>query len=65
MIEDGDIHIYRLGAQDHGLARQTFTLMVEVFGQELACLSDAYLDRLLARPECTPPLRRARQLTPG
>jgi aminoglycoside 3-N-acetyltransferase I len=51
VIEDGDIHIYRLGAQDQERARRTFTLMAEVFGEEHARLSDAYLERLLARPE--------------
>ena len=51
MPGNNDISIRRLGAQDRRLARSTFALMVEVFGEPPAALSDQYLDVLLARPE--------------
>jgi aminoglycoside 3-N-acetyltransferase I len=43
--------VYRLGLEDHKLAQSTFTLMAEVFGEAHTPLSDAYLDRLLARSD--------------
>jgi len=51
VTDNGDVHIQRLGPQDQQLARTTFTVMAEVFGEEHTLLSDAYLDTLLARPE--------------
>jgi aminoglycoside 3-N-acetyltransferase I len=51
MAANTEIHIQRLGPDDTALARRTFALMVEVFGGAQAPLSDAYLDRLLARSD--------------
>jgi hypothetical protein len=65
VVVDGDIHLHRLVAQDQERARRTFTLTAEVFGEEHARLSDAYLDRYWLDPSAHPPLRRARQLAPG
>jgi aminoglycoside 3-N-acetyltransferase I len=49
--DKGAIFIHRLGPQHRELARATFTLISQVFGEAHAPLSDAHLDGLLARPE--------------
>lgn len=41
----------RLGVEDRELARRTFVVMAEVFGEGSGPLGDAYLDRLLARED--------------
>jgi aminoglycoside 3-N-acetyltransferase I len=46
-----DSGIRRLGPDDRETARATFTLMARVFGEKQAPLTDAYIDRLLARPD--------------
>ena len=51
MAGNDDIAVRRLGVQDRQLARTTFALMVEVFGEAPAFLSDEHLNRLLARPD--------------
>jgi aminoglycoside 3-N-acetyltransferase I len=51
VADNGDIAVRRLGVEDRQLARDTFALMVEVFGETPAPLSDDYLQSLLARPE--------------
>jgi aminoglycoside 3-N-acetyltransferase I len=45
------IRIHRLHAQDIALARELFTLMAQVFEEERAPLSDAYLHTLLQRQD--------------
>ena len=42
------IRTKRLSVDDRDLARRTFQLMVEVFEEESASLSDRYLDQLLS-----------------
>ena len=51
MTETGTLHIQRLGPHDAALARTTFAVMAEIFGETHARLSDAYLAALLARPD--------------
>jgi aminoglycoside 3-N-acetyltransferase I len=46
-----DIEIRRLGVGDVAVARRLFVLMAGVFEEESRPLGDAWLDRLLARPE--------------
>lgn len=46
-----ETRVLRLGPPDIEVARRTFALMAEVFGQPQAPLSDGYLDLLLARPD--------------
>ena len=41
--------IRRLAPGDRDVTRRVFSLMAEVFGEVSESLSDAYLDRLLAR----------------
>lgn len=43
--------VRRLGPNEREVARRTFALMAQVFGEERASVSDEYLDRLLARPD--------------
>ena len=45
------IEIERLGPSDATRARALFAMMAEVFEEPAATLSDAYLARLLARPD--------------
>jgi aminoglycoside 3-N-acetyltransferase I len=45
------IEIRQLGHEDRQLARATFVLMAEVFAETCVDLSDAYIDRLLARSD--------------
>jgi aminoglycoside 3-N-acetyltransferase I len=47
----GEIRVQRLGPEDRELARATFALVADVFGEEHTPLSDTYLDQLLQRPE--------------
>lgn len=47
----GTHEIRRLTPDDAPLARRAFTMMAEVFETDHAPLSDAYLARLLSRPE--------------
>jgi GNAT superfamily N-acetyltransferase len=51
VAETGTIHIQRLGPHDAELARTTFAVIAEVFGETHAPLSDAYVAALLARPD--------------
>ncbi len=51
VTETGTLRIQRLGPHDAELARTTFAVMAEVFGETHARLSDAYLAALLARPD--------------
>lgn len=46
-----DVTVRRLGPGDRELARRTFAMMVEVFGEPSSPVGDAYLDRLLARED--------------
>lgn len=49
---NGDfMHARRLTAADQGVAQELFRLMAEVFEEEQETLGDAYLERLLARPD--------------
>jgi aminoglycoside 3-N-acetyltransferase I len=43
--------VRRLSSVDVAVARQTFAVMVEAFEEDPSALSDAYLERLLARPD--------------
>jgi aminoglycoside 3-N-acetyltransferase I len=43
--------LQRLGTSDRALARAAFAMMAEVFEHPPGPLGDAYLDKLLARPE--------------
>jgi aminoglycoside 3-N-acetyltransferase I len=43
--------VRRLSSVDVAVARQTFAVMIEAFEEEPSVLSDAYLERLLARPD--------------
>ena len=43
--------VRRLGPGDRDLARDTLVLLANVFGEAHEPLGDAYLDRLLARPD--------------
>ena len=45
------IEIRRFSRDDAAVARQLFVLMAEVFDEQARPLSDAYLGRLLGRPE--------------
>ncbi len=45
------MRVTRLSGGDRAVARRLFTLMAEVFDDECDPLSDAYIDRLLAREE--------------
>ncbi len=47
----GTLHIRQLGPHDAELARATFAVMAEVFGETHARLSDGYVAALLARPD--------------
>jgi aminoglycoside 3-N-acetyltransferase I len=49
--EPSGAHIQRLGALDIDLARTTFSVMAEVFGEPHSPLSDSYLAALLARSD--------------
>ena len=49
MTDSNEVQVRRLGARDRELARVTFDLMAEVFGEERDRLSDKYLDELLGR----------------
>jgi aminoglycoside 3-N-acetyltransferase I len=51
VAETGTLHIQRLGPHDAELARTTFAVMAEVFGEMHTRLSDAYVAALLARPD--------------
>jgi len=46
-----DVRAFRLTAADAGVARQLFQLMGEVFSEPSEALSDAWLARLLGRPD--------------
>jgi aminoglycoside 3-N-acetyltransferase I len=48
-LSGSGVEIRRLGPRDRELARATFRLMADVFGERPATLSDVYLDGLLAR----------------
>jgi aminoglycoside 3-N-acetyltransferase I len=50
VTESDDVQVRRLGTRDRELARVTFDLLADVFGEKRDRLSDAYLDELLARP---------------
>jgi aminoglycoside 3-N-acetyltransferase I len=50
VTEPDDVQVRRLGPRDRELARVTFDLLADVFGEERDRLSDAYLDELLGRP---------------
>jgi aminoglycoside 3-N-acetyltransferase I len=43
--------VQRLSSVDVAVARQTFAVMLEAFQEEPSALSDAYLERLLTRPD--------------
>jgi aminoglycoside 3-N-acetyltransferase I len=43
------LHIRRLGIDDRPSARTLFTMMAEVFEEEHAALSDAYIEQVLAQ----------------
>jgi aminoglycoside 3-N-acetyltransferase I len=43
--------VRRLSSVDVAVARQTFAVMIEAFQEGPSVLSDAYLERLLARPD--------------
>src|SRR5690554_6303440 len=45
------VHARRLGPGDRDHARGVFALMAAVFEEPATPLSDAYIDRLLARPD--------------
>lgn len=45
------MEIRRLGYDDRELARALFVLMAQVFEEEHEALGDAYLERLLSRPD--------------
>lgn len=45
------LHVRRLTTADHDLARRAFALLAEVFETPGTVLGDAYLDRLLGRPD--------------
>ena len=49
VTDSDEVQVRRLGARDRGLARVTFDLMAEVFGEKRDRLSDKYLDELLGR----------------
>jgi aminoglycoside 3-N-acetyltransferase I len=46
-----EIRVKRLTAADRDLAKNLFALMADVFEERSEPLGDAYLDRLLARPD--------------
>jgi len=46
-----EIEVRRLGRDDRDVARATFELMADVFGETRSRLSDGYLDGLLSRPD--------------
>jgi aminoglycoside 3-N-acetyltransferase I len=50
VTESDDVQVRRLGARDRELARVTFDLLADVFGEKRDFLTDAYLDELLGRP---------------
>ena len=50
MSGSNNIQVRRLGPRDRDLARMTFDLLADVFGEKRDRLSDAYLDELLGRP---------------
>jgi aminoglycoside 3-N-acetyltransferase I len=50
VTESDDVQVRRLGPRDRELARVTFDLLADVFGDKHDRLSDAYLDELLRRP---------------
>jgi aminoglycoside 3-N-acetyltransferase I len=50
VTESDDIQVRRLGPRDRELARVTFDLLADVFGEKHDRLSNAYLDELLGRP---------------
>jgi aminoglycoside 3-N-acetyltransferase I len=51
MAGAADAQVIRLSPRDRDLARRLFATMAEVFGQDCESLSDAYLDRILARED--------------
>jgi hypothetical protein len=50
VTECDDVQVRRLGPRDRELARVTFDLLADVFGEKRGRLSNAYLDELLGRP---------------
>jgi aminoglycoside 3-N-acetyltransferase I len=48
---ESTVVVRRLCAADVTVARQTFAVMVEAFEEDPSLLSDAYLERLLTRPD--------------
>jgi aminoglycoside 3-N-acetyltransferase I len=50
VTESDDVQVRRLGPRDRELARVTFDLLADVFGEKHDRLTDAYLDELLGRP---------------
>jgi aminoglycoside 3-N-acetyltransferase I len=50
VTESNDVQVRRLGPRDRELARMTFDLLADVFGEKHDPLTDAYVDGLLGRP---------------
>ena len=50
VTDSAQVQVRRLGPLDRELARATFDLMTEVFGEKRERLLDAYIDELLGRP---------------
>jgi len=50
MSGSNNVKVRRLGPPDRDLARMTFGVLADVFGEKRDRLSDAYLDELLGRP---------------
>jgi aminoglycoside 3-N-acetyltransferase I len=50
VTESDDVQVRRLGTRDRELARVTFDLLANVFGEKRDRLTDTHLDDLLGRP---------------
>lgn len=51
MSIDGSVKVKRLGPADREIARETFRMMADVFGEGVGDLADEYIDSLLARAD--------------